>query len=467
MSIIQELARNVLETRFESFDKETVEHAKNRIIDVIGCLIGGATAPGCKMIVDLVKEWGGKEESTILVHGGKAPAHNVAMVNSIMCRSFDFEPVEVCAGGVNIPGHVSGTTVPTAIAVAEQKATSGKELITALILGDDLTSRILAASSFSFDSGWDTTGTVNMFGATAIAGRLSRLDEPQMLNAFGIVLNQMAGSFQNIFDGTHCFKLPMGLAARAGIFSVELASKGFTGVKDPLLSKHGYFSLYCRKYAPEVLTKDLGRKFYAEGTFKPYPACRSTHAAIDCALKLAHTHNIEPNNINEIIVDVTAVTSDMFVGQPFKLGDIPQVNAAFSLQYNVANALMRKSVRLEHFNKEFITDSKILSLVQKVKLVANIPPEKPLAAGVEVVMKDGAKFSAYVDIPKGDMIHNPLTKEEIKEKFRANSTFSQKVSREKAEKALGMIESLEKVNDLVEIIKYIIPKSLKNREEFK
>ena len=455
MSIIQELARNVLETRFESFDKETVEQAKNRIIDVIGCLIGGADAPGCKMMVDLVKEWGGKEESTILIHGGKAPAHNVAMVNSIMCRSFDFEPVEAYVGGRNVPAHISGTTVPTAIAVAEQKAASGKELITALILGDDLTSRILAASGFSFDSGWDGTGTVNMFGATAVAGRLWKLDEPQMLNAFGIVLNQMAGSFQNIYDGTHCFKLPMGLAARAGIFSAELASKGFTGVKDPLLSKHGYFSLYCRSHNPENLTRDLGKKFYADGTFKPYPACRSTHGAIDCALKLAHTHNIEPNNINEITVNVTAVTRDMFAGQPFKIGDVPQVNATFSLQYTVANALMRKSVRLEHFTEEFIRDPEVLSLVPKVKLAATMPPEKPLAAKVEVMMKDGAKFSAYVDVPKGDLIHSPLTKEEIKEKFRANVTFSRKLSREQAEKALGMIETLEKVNDVTEIIKEI------------
>ncbi len=455
MSIIQELARNVLETGFESFDKETVEHAKSRIIDVIGCLIGGANAPGCKIIVDLVKEWGGKKESTILVHGGKAPAHNVAMVNSIMCRSFDFEPVEVYADGMSIPAHVSGTTIPTAIAVSEQKAASGKELITALILGDDLTSRIIAASGFSFDSGWDSTGTVNMFGATAIAGRLLRLGEPQMLNAFGIALNQMAGTFQNIYDGTHCFKLPMGLAARAGIFSADLASKGFTGVKDPLLSKHGYFSLYCRSHTPEILTKDLGRKFYADSTFKPYPTCRSTHAAIECALRLTYTHNIDHNNIKKIIVNVTTVARDMFVSQPFMIGDVPQANATFNLRYTVANALLRKSVRLEHFTEEFIRDSKVFSLVPKIEIAATIPSEKPLAARVEVIMQDGAKFSEYVDVPKGDIVCSPLTREDIKEKFRANLSFSQTLSIEKAEKALRMLEVLEEVKDVAEVIREI------------
>jgi hypothetical protein len=31
------------------------------------------------MVVDLVKEWGGTEESTILVHGVQAPANTIVM----------------------------------------------------------------------------------------------------------------------------------------------------------------------------------------------------------------------------------------------------------------------------------------------------------------------------------------------------------------------------------------------------
>lgn len=267
------------------------------------------------------------------------------------------------------------------------------------------------------------------------------------------MLNQMAGSFQNIYDGVHSFKLPMGLAARAGIFSAELARKGFTGPKEPLLSKHGYFNLYCRNHDPEILTRNLGKKFYADGTFKPYPACRSTHAAIDGALKLAHTHNIKPDNIDEVTVNVTAAARDMFVGQPFEIGDVPQVNATFSLQYTTANALLRKSVRLEHFTEEYIQDKRVLELVRKVKVLGTIPAEKPLAAEVAVTMKDGVRFSAFVDVPKGDGISNPLSKEELKEKFRANVSFSQTVSAERAEKALGMMEALEDVSHVAEIIK--------------
>ena len=147
MSIVAELVKNVLETPFEAFDESIVERAKDRIIDVVGCIIGGANASGNSIIVDLMRWWGGKKESTILVHGGKFPSHNAALINCVMSRSYDFEPAGPLVEGKSTPAHLSGTTVPTAIAVAEQKGASGKDLLTALILGDDLASRIIAASN--------------------------------------------------------------------------------------------------------------------------------------------------------------------------------------------------------------------------------------------------------------------------------------------------------------------------------
>jgi 2-methylcitrate dehydratase PrpD len=453
MTIIEELVKNILETRFESFDKGTIEHAKNRVMDVVGCMVSGAKASGCQMLVDLVKEWDGKKECTIPVYGIKAPAHDAAMVNSIMCRSFDFEPVGPFVEEMNIPAHISGTTVPTALTIGELKKTSGKEMLTAMILGDDIASRILSASRYSFDIGWDGTGTVNMFGATAIAGRMMGLDEAQMLNAFGIVLNQMAGTFQNIYDSAHTFKLPMGLASRAGIFSAELAQKGFTGVKDSLLSKHGYYNLYTRKSDPEIITRYLGKKFYSDGTFKPYPACRSTHASIDCSLELVRKHNINPDNIKEITANVTPVTRDMFVSQPFIIGDFPQGSASFSLQYNIASVFLRKGVKVDYFTEKYIRDPKAAELAFKVKLAATIPPNTPLASSLDVQMKDGAKYSAYVEVPKGDTRDNPLTKEELRAKFKSNVAFSQTIPEKKAEIVLGMIEALEEVTDITEIIR--------------
>jgi len=455
MSIIAELVRNVLETPFEAFDQLTISRAKDRIIDVVGCIIGGAHASGCSMLVDLVHEWGGKKESTILIHGGKVPACNAAMVNCVMARSYDFEPTGAYVEDKSTPAHLSGTTVPTAITVAEQKASSGRDLLASLILGDDLASRITAASQLNIDSGFDCTGTVNAFGATAIAGRLSGLHEQQMLNAFGIVLNQLAGSFQNIFDGVHSFKLPQGLAARAALFSVALASKGFTGIRDALLSKYGYFSLYCRSYQLEVLTKDLGEKFYADYTYKPYPCCRSNQAAIDCALELTDNNMIRIGDIDEIIVGITPKALDFAVGQPFKIRDIPQIDAAFNLQYAVASTLLRKSVKLEHFTEDFVRDPKITDLINKIRLTAAIPPDKPLAAWVRIKMKQGYEYEKQIDMPRGNGIYTPLSKDDMRKKYFDNVAFSKTVSMYNAKKVLDLLEHIEKLDSMGRVIRLL------------
>ncbi|MBI5444436.1 MAG: MmgE/PrpD family protein [Deltaproteobacteria bacterium] len=445
MSITLELVRNVLKTPFEAFDSGTLERARNRLIDVVGCALAGARAPGCSALIELLAEEGGRQESTVFVHGHRLPARSAALANSVMARSYDFEPTGPLVNGKSTPAHVSGTTVPAALAVGEHVAASGRAVLTALILGDDLASRIIAASNLNIDSGWDSTGTANAFGATAIAARLYGLDESQALNALGLVLNRLAGTFQNIHDGAHSFKLPQGLAAEAGIFSAALARKGFTGVRDALLSKNGYFSLYCRSYQLDALTHGLGGNFCADNTHKPYPCCRSNHSAIDCVLDLLQTHPIDPEEVEQIVVDVTPTAKDFAVGRTFRLRDVPQIDAAFSLQYTVASTLFRKSVRLEHFTEEYVRDPAVLALAEKIRLRDSIPPEKPLGARVRIELKHGAELEKCIDMPRGNGTATPLSAEEKRKKFLENARFSEALTATQAEELLYRLERFEEL----------------------
>jgi len=454
---IEELSANVLDTRFENFDRATLDNAKSRIIDVVGCLIGGANAAGNSALINLVREWGGREEATILVHGGKVPAHNAAMVNGIMARSFDFEALIPLMDDVQLPAHISGTTVITAITMGEVNGIDGKELITALLVGDDVAIRVLGASGFGLNLGWDNTGTVNMIGATAIAGRLLGLNKRQMQNAFGIVLNQLAGSFQSIWDGSTAFKLHQGISARNGIFSAQLAKAGWTGPEDALLSRFGYYHLYTEGCVnPEILTRDLGKKYYVESVFKPYPGCRGTHAVIDGALALVRKYDIKAEDIEEVVLYIPRGGLDAFYGQPFRVGDFPQANAAFSCQYAAATALLRGSVKPEHFSEESIRDPQINALIQKIKLV-ELPGAPTLSAKLKVKMKDGRGFSEFNDAPKGDPVRNPMSRDEIADKFRANVGFSRTVTRDNAQKVLDLLENLEELDSVNKIVALLVP----------
>jgi 2-methylcitrate dehydratase PrpD len=454
---IEALSANVLDTRFENFDQTTLDNAKNRIIDVVGCLIGGANASGNPALIDLVKEWGGREEATILVHGGKVPAQNAAMVNSIMSRTFDFEALCPLVEGEVIPAHTSGTTIPTAITMAESKGINGRELISALLVGDDVASRVLAASGFVPSLGWDCIGTTNMIGATAIAGRLLALNEREMRNAFGIVLNQLAGSSQSIWDGTTAFKLAQGISARNGIFSAHLAKAGWTGPDDALFSRFGYYNLYtqgCVK--PEILTRDLGKKYYADAVFKPYPCCRGTHPVIDCALAIVQEHDIKAEDIVEATIYIPRGGVGGFLEQPFSIGDFPHACGIFSYQYTAANALLRKSVKPEHFSEESIRDPQISALIKKIK-IAELPGAPSQSARLKIKMKDGREFSESNNSPKGDPVTNPMTKDEIIAKYMANVDFSRTVTRDNARKLLELLENLEELDSVNKIVALLVP----------
>jgi len=453
---MERIIANTLGASFEALDRDTVRHAKDRIIDTVGCLIGGAADPSNPELVGLVKKYGGQPEATILMYGDKVPAAYAAMVNCILCRSFDYEPVSPVVEGHLAPGHVSGTTVMTAVSLAEAVGASGKELITAMLIGDDLASRLLNTCEFTLALGWDGNGTANALGATAIAGRLLRLDEKQLRNAFGLVLSQLSGSAQNIWEFTTAFKLPLGLAARNAIFSAELAAAGWTAPRDALCGRFGYYGLFTNGIRnEELLTKDLGQKFWSDFTFKPYPCCRGTHGLIDCALEIVGKHELAPTDIKVVRLHMSEDARKGFLAQPWAIGDFPHANAIFSFRYTVASALLRKSSKPEHFTEEAIRDPRVAELIDKMELV-DLPPGEANFA-VTVVTKDGHEYQAHSKIARGDIPGNPLSRDELLAKFWDNVAFAGRPARKEAERLLDLLDRLEELDTVNEVIDLLVP----------
>ncbi|HTY81697.1 MAG TPA: MmgE/PrpD family protein, partial [Dehalococcoidales bacterium] len=127
---IEALSGNVLNTRFEDLSPAVVENTKRRILDMIGCGIGGSNAPGNAVLADMLGKWGGKGEATLLGFGYKAPVDIAAMVNCVFGRSFDWGPlVIIMEDGERHASHNSETTVLTAVTVGASLGVNGKGLI--------------------------------------------------------------------------------------------------------------------------------------------------------------------------------------------------------------------------------------------------------------------------------------------------------------------------------------------------
>ncbi len=457
------LVNSIQELKYEDLPERVIEGAKDRIIDVLGCLIRGWNAPGNVALVDLIKKWGGREEATILGYGGKVPVANAAMVNSIMARSLDYEACLVLMGDWSIPSHITATTILTAMSLGETMNLSGKEFITAVVAGDDLACRVLASADYSISKPWDSTGTVNTFSATAVAGKVLGLTTKQFKNALGIVLNQLGGTFQSIWEGTTAFKLMQGLAAHNGIFAAELAKGGWTGPQDVFFGPFGYFQLYtdgCTN--AEILTTGLGKDFYSEATFKRFPSCRGIHPAADCILQIITSHDIIPEKVEDIIVYLPR--TDTFISQPFKPDEVTQTSAFFSLRYVMANALVRKGIKPEHFYDHAVRDETVGYFAQRVQIeklpeaeTGHLSDAEFKLAKVTIKMQNGEEYTAATTAPKGEPVKNPLTRSDLTFKFMENVQGSGTITRAAGIQLLKQLEQLETVQNVTELVKLLSP----------
>ena len=457
METEQRLANYVLDTEYEDLPGEPVAIARNVTLTVAGTAIAGAKAEGCEALVSQVRRWGGRKEATVLLHGGKAPAHNAAFVNSAMARALDY-----CDGMV--PGlHLGSSSIPTALAAAELAGgCSGREFIAALVVGTELASRLNAVSVYD---GFDPTGVCGIFAATAVAGRILRLDSRQMLNAFALAFNRAGGSMQSNIDGSLAVRVIQGFASQTGIMSAQLAQRGITGPKNFLEGIYGYFHLYAKdKYDTQALTGGLGTRFEMEKTlFKKYPSCGGTLGPTDAVLALVEENYIAAADVARVDVTVSPHVYKL-VGHPFEVGENPKVNAQFNIRYCVANALLRKSSRLRHFDEADIRDPRIMELAK----IVHVSPEHSLddpASGrfsigtrVRLSTRTGEVFDRAAGVPRGHP-ENPLTREEHLQRFRDCIDYAgNPLPPENIEKILAVVARLEETENVLDLIPLLLVK---------
>jgi 2-methylcitrate dehydratase PrpD len=445
--IEEELVNYILNTKYQDFPAGVIDTAKHMILTIMGTSIAGATLEGCEALVEQTKGWGGKEEASILLYGGKVPAHNAALVNSYMARALDFDD------GIRPGMHVGASAVPAALAASElAEGCNGKEFITALLVGAEVADRINLVSDYD---GFDPTGICSIFAAAAAASRILGLDREQAWNALAIAFNKSGGSFQSNIEGALSVRLIQGFVAQGGILSAQLAEKGFTGPKHFLEGIYGYFHLYAKdKYDAFAVTGELGKRFeFSKTMFKKYPSCGDTISSTEAMLDLARDNDITPDNVAQITIKVTPYAYKL-VGGPFTIGHNPRVNAQFSIRYCVANALVRKSSRLEHFEEFLINDRKIMDLIEKIKIEPDpiLDERDETAVKMQVKTKSGDLYNKRIDVAAG-FPERPLATEEIMERFWNCTGYAKKpLPQEKVEKLASLIGKLEEVEDIRSLI---------------
>jgi 2-methylcitrate dehydratase PrpD len=458
MTTTNKFVKHFTSVKYEDLPTAAVEAAKKEVLDSLATALGGSTKAGVKELVDMVKEWGGIKQSSIIAYGIKCPAPSAAQVNGTMIHALDYDDGHQAA-----LVHVGCVTVSTAFAVAERMGKiSGKELITAIALGGDLMARLGLASrpgKTALSSGWHPTTLLGHFGATVTAGRIMRLDEDRMVNALGLAYHQAGGAGSGVSDGALAKRMGPGFAARAGVTAALMAERGITGERDPLEGKTGLFNIYMGgDYDCKILTADLGKRY--EGVNigdKPYPCCGLIHACIDAVLALKSRYKIEVEKIDEIIAYGGHSVYDL--SQPVEVKRRPRtiIDAQFSVPWVVATAVAKGKVTVDDFTDEAIKRQEILKIAQKVsgRLVPEMDRHGVGPGGIIINMKSGEEYREEVEYCLGSA-ERPMSLNDITKKFRECAAFSKKpLPDATVDKVIEMVGRLEKLDDATQIIKML------------
>ena len=462
----ERLTQWIVNLRFQDIPDDVVEKAKACIRDWVCITVYGAESPWSTALLDLVREIGGKKESTILVHKDMVPCANAAMVNAVMALSYDMSDTYP-----RVELHPSCSVIASALSMAERNDVSGKEFITSVVAGYEIITRVSEAlnkrpESFSAVRGFEANSIFPPFGAVTVAGKLLNLNEEQMTNALGLAGGSMgASTIEYLIDGNWTYRWNSGRASHNGIMNALMAEKGFVGphaVFEGHWDKKGRFgvinALAGNMMYKESLTNGLGEKWnIKEMAFKYYGCCHYNQGYADGLVKLIKKYDFIADDIEKITAYLPHFA--LFLGVPREVKIKPKnlTISQWSLPAVLSTILVDRHLLnpKEQLSEHRLKDPKMLDLFNKVeiekdKALDNAFMEEGIFKSPLIVSLKNGKEYKITSTCKG-FIHNPLTEEEMDNKF--DTLTSDVFDDEKRTRVKNELKNLEGIKSIAEWVR--------------
>ncbi|HJW57859.1 MAG TPA: MmgE/PrpD family protein, partial [Burkholderiaceae bacterium] len=346
--------------------------------------------------------------------------------------------------------HPGVPTVSAALAVAEDEGSSGRDLLRAVVIGYEISTRIGAAVQPSHYRYFHTTGTVGCFGSAAAAAFLMEPNSKDtMRHALATGASFAAGLQQAFRSDAMTKSLHGGHAAAAGVTAAKGAAAGITGALDILEGEAGFGAALSDSPHWRRATEGLGERYnITQITQKSHGCCGHTFAAIDAVLALRRQlDELHPSAIRSIAVDTYQAAID--VTGNFEPQSAYQ--AKFSLPYVICHALLHGSVRLNAFTDSRLADEATRSLMRRVTLASDPAMSSGFpsmrAARVRIATEEGRVLEHTAPYRKGDP-EAPLSDAELNDKF--DELVAPVIGREPAARLRQKLWQLDRI-DLAEL----------------
>jgi 2-methylcitrate dehydratase PrpD len=439
---------------FEDVPQDVVEATKLRVLDVIGLSLAGAETPFGRSTRAAAIALSPPGPCRVLGTGDKVGVTAAAFANGAFSQALEFDDTH----NESIV-HMSSPTVAAALALSGIVPVSGRDLITAVALGNEISCRAGSVASGQFHKrGFHPTGLFATFGVTYLASRLLGLDAHQTAQAAGICGSFASGLLQCWVDGTQTKFLHPGWAAQSGITAAVLAREGTTGPAEVFEGRFGLFASHLQDGGASCdyrrISAGLGKHWESRNSsFKPFPAAHVLHPYISAILRLRDNHRISAADVERIECRVTEFIVGI-VCEPTeeKFAPASDSHGRVSLQYSLAEALTHGSLNKNAYRAGSLRNPDILDLARRVSYYVDpaYPGPGRFKGEVRVTLKDGRTFHELEEYNRGSL-ENPMTCEEIRAKFDENASgFLSVSSRDKLAGQLACLEKLVDAGDLVE-----------------
>ena len=390
--------------RFEQLSPVTVRATCRAVLDAVGVMqAASGLSPEVRPFIDLARAQQGVAESGVLGTALRVPAACAALANGAMAHALDYEDAFDAA-----PVHPDASLIPAVLALAQARApVSGRQLITAVAVGCDFTCRLgLSLRRPLEDGGWYPPPILGAFGAVAGAANLLGLAPQQVRDAWSLVLLQNSCPGEIKYSAqSEVRAVREAFPAQAAVTSVLLAEAGVRGFDEPFEGTSGFFRLFAAgQYEPAELLDRLGSRWYIdELSFKPWPSCRGTHAAIEAALRLRAGAGFDLRQVERITVEGGIVHVMLAEPAARKRAPATAIDAKFSLPFTVATALLRGKVTLDSFTASALEDPEVLAVAARVEFLqrADWGRGQAVCGAVALHLQGGRQQRIEIEVPQG------------------------------------------------------------------
>lgn len=401
MTLARKLARFAAGLRYEDLPPQVVDKARACILHCVGVGLAGhgSAAVRAARAAALAEERGQAEGASILVDGARATPYGAAFVNSALMHA------RLQEDAYHTGSHPGVMIIPAALAAAEVRGKSGRDLITAVVAGYEVEAAI--TGDFiprSNEQGFRSSPIYGPFGAAVAAGRILGLDEEQLAHAIGYAATFAAGTFEG-GDGTDIMVLQLAQAPRSGLLAAYLAENGARASATSLEGPIGfYYAFTGSTQGLDYVADHLGSRWeILEVTLKRYPTSMFNQPPIHAMLQLTERHDLRPERIASVLVEMndfeTSYPSAIFTrpGTGFTRG-----TGSGRTSFVVAAACVNRGFAVPPDRPagwaspiqgidRLPTYAQSLALAERVAVIGS-PDIPPLAPRVTVRLDDGATF---------------------------------------------------------------------------